>query len=226
MLRVVLRVLADALLIGTLLFAPAETFSWWRAWTLLVVLLILRILTVLAVYPVHPGLLEERAKLPIHRDQGWFDRLLLIAGLTTGFIALPVIAAFDVFRCHVLPRPVPLIANPGLLLVVVGWSIQAVALRANPFATTTVRLQRERQHALVDRGVYALVRHPFYVGTPLVLVGMALWLESYAAALFALIPIAILVLRIRHEERFLRRELPGYDTYAARVRYRLLPGIW
>ena len=58
------------------------------------------------------------------------------------------------------------------------------------------------------------------------LVGLGLWLESYAAALCAVVPIAFLVVRLELEERFLRRELPGYREYAARVPYRLLPRIW
>ena len=60
----------------------------------------------------------------------------------------------------------------------------------------------------------------------MVLVGLGLWLESYTSALFAVVPIAFLVVRLRLEERFLRRELPGYSEYAARVPHRLLPGIW
>jgi hypothetical protein len=32
--------------------------------------------------------------------------------------------------------------------------------------------------------------------------------------------------RIVREERTLRAELPGYDEYAARVRYRLIPYVW
>jgi protein-S-isoprenylcysteine O-methyltransferase Ste14 len=87
-------------------------------------------------------------------------------------------------------------------------------------------LQRERKHALVDTGVYGIVRHPFYAGTPLVLAGLGLWLESYAAALFAVVPITFMVMRLELEERFLRRELLGYSEYAARVPHRLLPGIW
>jgi protein-S-isoprenylcysteine O-methyltransferase Ste14 len=35
-----------------------------------------------------------------------------------------------------------------------------------------------------------------------------------------------LMVRIGFEERLLRRELPGYPEYAARVPYRLLPGLW
>ena len=32
--------------------------------------------------------------------------------------------------------------------------------------------------------------------------------------------------RTVHEERVLRAELPGYDDYAARVRYRFVPLLW
>ena len=36
---------------------------------------------------------------------------------------------------------------------------------------------------------------------------------------------ASLLYRIRAEERMLSRD-PGWPAYAARVRYRLLPGLW
>jgi protein-S-isoprenylcysteine O-methyltransferase Ste14 len=74
--------------------------------------------------------------------------------------------------------------------------------------------------------VYRVVRHPFYAADPLIFVGLGLWLESYAAALSAVVPVAVMVLRLRLEERFLWRELPGYAAYAARVRHRLIPGVW
>ena len=38
--------------------------------------------------------------------------------------------------------------------------------------------------------------------------------------------VAGMVPRAIGEERMLRRELSGYDEYARRVRYRLVPGIW
>jgi hypothetical protein len=105
----------------------------------------------------------------------------------------------------------------GLVLFVLGWMIKGMALLANAFATSVVRLQRERNHAVADTGVYAIVRHPFYAATPLVLVGMSLWLESYTAALVALVPVILVVVRLRAEERFLHRELPGYGAYAERA---------
>ena len=49
-------------------------------------------------------------------------------------------------------------------------------------------------------------------------------------SLWALIPagvtVALLAVRTALEDRALRQGLAGYGEYAARVRYRLLPGIW
>ena len=223
---VLTRLVADTILVATALFASAGTLSWWRAWVLLAALIVIRAITAIAVYSVNPALLQERAKLPIHGDQPWTDKVLLLAVVTTGFVGLPVAAGLDVFHWRLLPPPSPVLAGLGLVLFTLGWGIKALALRANAFATAVLRLQRERQHAVVDTGVYRIVRHPFYAGTPLVLIGLALWLESYTAALSAMVPIVLVVLRMRLEERYLRRELPGYAEYAVRVPHRLLPGIW
>jgi protein-S-isoprenylcysteine O-methyltransferase Ste14 len=35
-----------------------------------------------------------------------------------------------------------------------------------------------------------------------------------------------LIWRMIDEENFLTRSLPGYGGYLAKVRYRLVPGIW
>jgi protein-S-isoprenylcysteine O-methyltransferase Ste14 len=226
MLSVMTRLVADAVLIGILLFTAAGTLAWERAWVLLAVLLFVRATGACAVYRVNPALLRDRAKLPVHRDQSWTDRLLLIAVLSTGFLALPVVAALDAFRWHALPRPAPLLGGLGLALFTLGWSLKSLALRANAFATPVVRLQRERAHAVVDSGVYSVIRHPFYAADPLLLVGLGLWLGSYLAVLFAVIPVTFLIVRLCLEERFLRRELPGYDDYTLRVRHRLIPGLW
>jgi protein-S-isoprenylcysteine O-methyltransferase Ste14 len=200
--------------------------AWWRAWVLLAVLFTVRLVTALVVYRVNPALLRDRARMTLPRDQPWTDKVFLIGVLITGFLGLPVIAALDVFHWHVLPRPTPVVAGFGLVLFALGWTLKGVVLRANAFATSVVRLQRERNHSVVDRGPYRIVRHPFYAADPLIHVGLSLWLESYVAALCAIVSIAVLVTRIRFEERFLRRELTGYTEYAARVQYRLIPGVW
>ena len=226
MLRVVARLLADAALVAMLLFASAGTLAWRRAWVLLAVLLLVRSLGAIAVARVNPALLRERARFPLHDAQSRTDQLLLLAVLATGFLGLPAMAGLDVFHWHLLPPPAALLSDVGLGLFALGWVLKNLALRANAFATAEVRLQRERAHAVADSGVYAVVRHPFYAADPLILVGLGLWLESYVAALCAVIPVALMLIRLQLEERFLRRELPGYGAYADRVPYRLVPGVW
>ena len=44
--------------------------------------------------------------------------------------------------------------------------------------------------------------------------------------LAAAVPVALMIVRLRGEERFLQRELPAYVAYTERVRYRLVPGLW
>jgi protein-S-isoprenylcysteine O-methyltransferase Ste14 len=226
MIRVLVRVVVDAVVIAAVLFAAAGTVAWPRAWILIAVLLVVRIITAIVVFRANPALAQERATVLIHHGQPLADRAILLAFMTTAFIGVPVVAALDAFRLRLLPTPPPYLAAAGLILFALGWTIKALALRANAFAVTVVRLQSERRHAVVDTGVYSVVRHPMYAGSPLVLLGMSLWLGSYAAAVYATLPLVLLMVRIGLEERFLRRQLPGYPEYVKRVPYRLLPGIW
>jgi protein-S-isoprenylcysteine O-methyltransferase Ste14 len=224
--RVIVRLVVDAALVALALFASAGTLAWRRAWVLLVLLLLVRTVGAYAVHRVSPGLLRERAGLPVHAEQPRADRVLLLAVLATGFFGVSAVAGLDAFRWHLLPRPARPVAGLGLLLFASGWALKSLALHANAFAVTVVRLQRERTHVVADSGVYGIVRHPFYAADPLIFVGLGLWLESYTAALSAVVPVALMVLRLRLEERFLRRELPGYAAYMERVRHRLIPGVW
>jgi protein-S-isoprenylcysteine O-methyltransferase Ste14 len=112
------------------------------------------------------------------------------------------------------------------VLIVAGWWIIALVFRENSFAAPVVKHQAERQHKVVDTGVYSVVRHPMYAGIFIFNVGIASWLESYAGAIAALVPMAFLAVRIVFEERFLRQQLTGYQAYREKVRYRLIPLVW
>jgi protein-S-isoprenylcysteine O-methyltransferase Ste14 len=224
--RVLLRVAADVAVIAIVLFTAAGTLVWPRAWVLLAVLLVARMVTAIAVFQVNPALLRERATVLLHRDQPRADKVILLAFVTSAFIGVPLVAARDVFHWHVLPGPPSAFVALGIVLFTLGWLITALALRENAFAVTVVRLQAERRQTVVDTGPYRVVRHPMYAGSPLVLIGLSLWLGSWVAVLYAVAPLALLMFRIGLEERFLRRELPGYAEYMQRVRYRLVPGIW
>ena len=224
--RVLARLVADGVMVASLLFLAAGTFAWWRAWALLTVLLVIRVLGALVVYRINPVLMRDRAGLPIHADQSQADRLLLLGILASGYLGLPIIAGLDVFRWRLLPSPAPMVAAIGLLSFAIGWILKSLTLGANAFAVAVVRVRREGAQTVADTGPYAVVRHPFYAADPLILVGLGLWLQSSVAALCAVVPIALMVMRLGLEERVLRRELPGYTEYASRVRFRLIPGVW
>jgi protein-S-isoprenylcysteine O-methyltransferase Ste14 len=177
------------------------------------------------VFSSREDLLKERFKPPIQKGQPLSDKIIVLLLLTT-FCGLVAFIPVDVFRLHLIRKPVPLVSSLGLILFIAGWWIISLAFRENAFAAPVVKHQEERHQTVVSTGVYSIVRHPMYAGAVLLLIGMPLWLESYAAALLALVPLGTLVLRILIEEKFLRQKLEGYDAYTRRVRYRLIPFLW
>lgn len=215
-------ILLQMAFLAALLFVPAGTWNWWPAW---VVIGIMAAISVWSVLGLPRDLLEERLKPPVQQGQPLADRVVVLSLLTAYYGAMAFIP-LDVFRLHLLPPPGPVVAFVGLILLVAGCGIVYCALKENAFAAPVVRHQEERHQRVIDTGVYHVVRHPMYAGALLLLGGMPLWLGSIAGVLVAGVPIALLVLRIGIEERFLRRELPGYEDYARRVRYRLVPFLW
>jgi len=223
--RLIVGVIANVAIFGGLLFLPAGTFDWWRAWTFLGVIIVGTVATMVGVFASNQGLLDERLKPPIQKGQPLADKILVIP-LIAAFFGLIFFIPLDVFRLHLMSKPATMVSSLGLLLFVAGWWIISLSFRENAFAAPVVKHQEERRHTVIDTGVYSVVRHPMYTGAALLLVGMPLWLESYAAALLAIIPIGLLTVRILFEERFLRRELKGYEAYTGRVPWRLIPLLW
>jgi protein-S-isoprenylcysteine O-methyltransferase Ste14 len=223
--RLLISVFWNTGVYGAALFLTAGTFDWWRAWVLLGMIAVATVATMLLVFRTRPDLLAERMKGMVQKGQPVTDRVIVLLFLLayTGSI---VFIAWDVFHLHLLPKPNVWVSSLGLVLVVVGWVIIALVFRENSFAAPVVKHQEKRGHKVVDTGVYSVVRHPMYAGIFVFSVGIALWLESYAGAIAALVPIALLAVRIVFEERFLREELSGYQSYTERVRYRLIPMVW
>lgn len=224
--RLILAVVYNVVVFSATFFGIAGTWHWWRAWVFIGAVVAAVVTVMLTVFRDRQELLDERFKGVIQRGQPRSDRLIMVLFLV-GYAALLILTPLDVFRLHLLPKPGLAVSSLGLVLVLAGYWIIALAFRENTFAVPVIKHQTERQHVVVDTGVYGCVRHPMYAGLILLLVGMPLWLESYAAALWAICcPIALLVLRILVEERFLRLKLPGYPAYAQRVRHRLAPFVW
>ena len=216
--------LGNVAIFGGLLFLPTRNLSWWRAWVFLGVVLVGAAASTVSVRRASRALLEDRFKSPVQEGQPLADKIIVIL-LIAAFAGVIAFIPLDVFRLHLMARPNRFVSSAGLILFVAGWWVMTLALRANPFAALVVKHQEDRRQVAIGSGLYSLVRHPMYAGAITLFVGMPLWLESYAATILAGIPAGLLVLRIHIEERFLRRELPGYAAYTRRVRYRLIPRL-
>jgi protein-S-isoprenylcysteine O-methyltransferase Ste14 len=223
--KVIAGVVFNVVFFALLLFVPAGTLHWWRAWVFLAVTVAVIALAIFNILPDNSGLFSERARGVIQKGQPLWDRVLVIL-LVVSYVGQIVFIPLDVFRLHLAPKPGEVVSLLGLALYVAGWWIITLAMKVNPFAVPVVRLQEERHQRVIDTGIYAVVRHPMYSGFVPMVVGPALWLESYVAALLAIVPIGVLALRSLFEERFLKRELKGYDAYTEKVRYRLIPFVW
>lgn len=118
------------------------------------------------------------------------------------------------------------VAVGGVALMLGGQVLFAVAKRENAFFSSTVRIQNERGHRVCETGPYRFVRHPGYLGMLLSLLAFPLVMQSYWAFIPASIGVLLLVIRTLLEDRFLMAELSGYAEYAARTRWRLVPGLF
>ena len=114
----------------------------------------------------------------------------------------------------------------GLAIFVPSWVLVIWSMVVNPFFEKTVRIQTEHGHRVIDTGPYAYVRHPGYVGFAGWMLSTPLLLVSTWAFVPALVAVIALVIRTTLEDRTLHAELAGYPEYAARVRFRLIPGVW
>jgi protein-S-isoprenylcysteine O-methyltransferase Ste14 len=79
---------------------------------------------------------------------------------------------------------------------------------------------------VIDSGPYRYIRHPGYVGFFGWSLSTPLLLGSWWAFIPAILSVFAIIFRTALEDRTLLDELSGYENYASKVRYRLIPGIW
>ena len=128
-------------------------------------------------------------------------------------------------RWHGSDMPLPLQAL-GYALLLGATALMLRVVRENSFAAPVIKVQAERGHRVIDSGPYALVRHPMYSGIVLYFAAMALLLGSWWGLAASPVFLVLFSIRAGIEERALIDGLPGYADYLARVRYRLMPGVW
>jgi protein-S-isoprenylcysteine O-methyltransferase Ste14 len=125
---------------------------------------------------------------------------------------------------HVLPALTAL-AWTGVALTLLGLMLALwarVTLGRNWSAAVVVR----KDHELIMRGPYALMRHPIYTAILAMFVGTALAVGTIEAFAGLLLIAASLWIKLRQEEQLMMRQFPDeYPAYRRRVK-RLIPYIW
>jgi protein-S-isoprenylcysteine O-methyltransferase Ste14 len=208
---------------GVLLFAPAGTLHWPAAWVFLATFAVIGVAGGSGLARTDPALLAERMRPMMRAEQPVADKRFVVAFGFTALIWLVVIG-LDA-RWHALGVPISLQVIGFAMMI--GCSVFIMwVMHENSFASAVIRLQNERGHRVVGTGPYAWVRHPMYSGTILLLVGASLLLGSWWGVAISPLFAVLFAVRAGIEERALIAGLPGYADYAARVRYRLAPGLW
>ncbi len=213
---------AGSAALAGLVFWPAGTFAWPRAWGYLALVGANFVVNLVYLQRVNPSLIAARARFGAGTKR--WDVIWSVC-FAPAFCSIYVVAGLDAVRYEWTAMSDRLWWL-GLAVFVPGTSLFSWSMGVNPFFEKTVRIQTERGHRVVDAGPYQIIRHPGYVGFFGWCFSAPLLLGSWWAFVPATISALGMVVRTALEDRTLQRELPGYADYARRVRYRLLPGVW
>ena len=223
--KVIVGFLVYLLLTPAALLLIGGDLRWTMAWVYIFITLAGVIGSRLLALKKNPEMLAERSRFTQAEGTPAWDRVLVPVVALIGPFAMIIVAGLD-HRYDWGP-----VINPvwqAVFLVIVAISVLVVvwAMLTNAYFSAVVRIQRDRGQTVVSSGPYAAVRHPAYAASLISSLAAPLALDAVWALVPALVMIIALVIRTELEDRLLQKELPGYAEYAARVRYRLLPGVW
>ena len=209
------------IVMAILIFLPAWTINFLQAWIYLLIFSGWVFFIDFYFLKKDRALLERRMKAGAANEKEKSQKIIQsVASIC--FISLYVVSGFDYhFRWSQVPIYLIIVSD---VLVFIGFLIIFFVFKENSFTSGIIEIDQEQK--LIDTGPYALVRHPMYSGALLMILFSALALESYWALIAAFLLTIMIVIRLLDEEKFLGLNLPGYNEYRNKVRYRLIPGIW
>jgi protein-S-isoprenylcysteine O-methyltransferase Ste14 len=207
--------------LGVALFVPAWTLDFWQAWVYIFVFAGAAALITVYLWNHDRKLLESRVKAGPGAEKEKSQKLIQVFS-SLAFIATLVLPSLD---RHFLWSRVPLAFIVwGDALVALGFLAVFIVYKENTFTSATIEVAAGQR--VISTGPYAIVRHPMYAGALLMLFATPIALGSWWG-LTMFIPMAlVIVLRLRDEEIFLQKSLPGYREYCGKVRFHLVPYIW
>jgi protein-S-isoprenylcysteine O-methyltransferase Ste14 len=216
------QVVVWAAALGALIMWPAGTLAYPGAWAFLALFGVGGAAMVWWLARYSPALLRERFASPLQREQKVWDRVWLSL-FVLAFLGWLALMGWDAGRTGFTAVP-PWLQALGGLGIIANMAGTWWTFRENTFAAPVVKIQEGQR--VIDTGPYAFVRHPMYTSALFLFFGIPLLLGSWLGLVLSLVLVPGLAWRAVHEERVLRAELPGYEQYAARVRYRLIPHVW
>jgi protein-S-isoprenylcysteine O-methyltransferase Ste14 len=222
MVMYLLQLLAWTAFMAVLLLWPAGTLAYPGAWVFIGLFAGGGFGMVVWLARQSPQLLRERMASPLQRAQAPWDRIWLSLFMLA-FLGWLVFMAWDAARTGFTAGP-PWLQGLGALAILIDFVGTWWTFRENAFAAPVVKVQATQ--TVIDTGPYAFVRHPMYTSALFLLVGLPLLLGSWLGLIISGALVLALAWRAVHEERTLRAELPGYEAYIARVRYRFIPLVW
>ena len=202
------------------LFAASGRLDWGMAWVYMGMVVVSTIVTVKL---MDPELVDERSGVS-EGAKSWDIPLAFTIG-RLGPLACLIVAGLDQ-RYGWSGQVSQGLQIGGAVVTALGLALGDWAMIVNKFFSPVVRIQEERGQAVVSSGPYGIVRHPGYSAGVWTNLAGPVMLGSWWALIPAGVTVIATVIRTVLEDRTLREELDGYEEYAQRVRYRLLPGIW
>lgn len=209
------------IILGVLLFISAWTVHYLQAWLYLLTFAVSTIWITIYLFKNDPKLLERRVNAGATAEKEKSQQAIqAIAGVF--FCLIYVVAGFD-YRFHWsrIPEFVSISANA---FVFFGFFIVFLVFKENSYTSAIIEVDKDQK--VISTGMYAVVRHPMYLGAILMLMFSCVALGSYWALLCVVALIISIIVRLLNEEKFLSENLSGYDEYCKRVRYHLIPFIW
>lgn len=214
----IIKFILGVVLVGLLVFLPAGTPNFFGGWLFMAILFVPMFFAGIVMMFRNPKLLESR--LDAKEKQAEQSVVVKLSGLM--FIIGFVVAGLDFrFSWCPMPKAVSVIAA---VLFLIAYLVYAEVLRENTYLSRTIEVQEGQK--VIDTGLYGIVRHPMYTATLLLFLSMPLVLGSLISFVVFLAYPAIIISRLKNEEKFLEKELKGYTEYKQKVKYRLIPFVW